>query len=172
MFGAVLGTVQALVVWRYMGGLPGIRWLAASALGWLAGWYVLGIAKLALLSLAPDLLQRPSYEQIVVLRLFNEPIVWAVFGAFQYAVLLPILRLALGRRSSRFFAALWILASALGGALVVVASFALDATVLPSGDGNSFWGVILPQAVAQATGGALYGAVTGIVFARIVQKKA
>lgn len=54
----------------------------------------------------------------------------------------------------------------------MAASFAINATVLPLGNGDLFWDVSVPQAVGQAVGGVLYGAVTGLVIARIVRQAA
>lgn len=171
LFGAVLGAAQALIVWRYMGGWASINWLVASVLGWPLGAIVANVVKLPLRDLVPEIFQNPSYQAVMVNRAF-EPITWVVFGAFQCMALLPILGPALGRRSSRLFAALGVLSSALGGALAVAASFAINATVLPLGNGDLFWEVTLPQAVGQAVGGALYGVVTGVIIARIVRQAA
>lgn len=173
LFGGILGAAQALVVWRYARGWTSVRWVAASSLGWPAGWLAASFARLALQGLVPELFQRPGFEQLVVYRFF-EPVVWTVFGAFQCIVFSDILGRVQGTRRQSLLplAVVWMVASALGGALAVAASFAINMTVLPSGDGNSFWGVILPQAVGQAAGGVLYGAVTGLVIARIVRQGA
>jgi hypothetical protein len=172
LFGGFLGTAQALVLGRYLRG-GAYLWAAASFVGWIVGWYVWVFAKYPLQALAPGIFDQRIGSVQLTAYLILQPVVWAVFGAFQFAVLLAVLRRLPERRSSGLLwpmGALWVLASAIGGGLAVAASFAIARTVLPTSGGDPIWGEIVPSALGQAVGGAVYGAVTGLVLAVVLAR--
>ena len=170
LFGLVLGTAQALVLWRYFKEATG-PWIAASFAGWIAGWLVfLFVRLLADLVGWLEVDQQtgsPSFGP----DMFGPLMVWVVFTASQGAAL-ALVAFVFGRRSVLPLAALWPLAGSLGGTLATFASYSLtDKTTLQSGTG-----LFLDEFVAlipgQTAAGALYGAATGVVFAMIARRSA
>ena len=180
--GVVLGAAQALVLRRYLPYPPNetnvaaLVWVGASFLGWLAGCIVFVLVRaLARLMGVPEIAQQIGslFVQIVgtetarttALRI----VIWAVFAAVQ-GVTLALGALALGhrRRTLLVLAALWVPAGAIGGALAVAVSSTVVAAAF-SGGFDLFFDRILPGIVGQTTAWALYGVLTGVVFALITQ---
>lgn len=164
LWGAALGAAQALVLLRYLPLFVAGAWMGASFIGWIAGWMVFFVTRVALTTLVPEIDRQWGPELAVF-------VVWMVFAAFQ-GTTLALVVLALGRRTLLPLAALWVPAGISGGALAVTtSSYLSNATALSLGGGDGYLGQIVPGiVVGQTVAGTLYSAATGVVLAVIVWK--
>ncbi len=171
LFGAILGAAQALILRRYLDRSTAELWVYASFFGWFVGWLVfILLVRPVATELVPGL-DRQAGSPIVIAGVHIAGttllrfVIWAVFAAFQGAVL------AWYRRVTLPLAALWVVLGTLGGMLAVALGLLINVTgIFSSSSEGLFLGQIVPPVVMQAATGALYGAVTGLVLAMIARR--
>ena len=140
-WGALLAAVQGLVLWRR--GVPYVRWILWSSVGWLAG--VLIAARLISAAVRAVGAAAPGLGAIP-LDLLPTVTVFSVFGAAQSLVLRPHLPSAF----------VWVIFSALAGLLMNMVESPIRVLLFAPVEASA--GVVTAEAVVGGALGAIYGA--------------